>query len=135
MSTSLETVVVDASVIVSVLIDPSSAVNDLAERLSTAHLIAPALMPFEVSNVLRRRRNSGLLTPRAADDAHGLLRILPIDLWPWEAVAAQVWGMGHNLSSYDAAYVAVAQAAGISLLTRDARLARAPGVGVHIDVV
>ena len=82
-----EVVVVDASVIVSLLIDPGPAGASIASRLGSATLIAPALLPFEVANVLRRRRNAGLLSPGEAALAHDDLLTLPIELWPWETLA------------------------------------------------
>jgi predicted nucleic acid-binding protein len=43
-----------------------------------------------------------------------------------------VWELRHNLTAYDAAYVVLAEALGAPLLTRDVRLASAPG---HVAVV
>ena len=98
-------------------------------------LLAPELMPFEVANVLRRRRNAGLLSAAEADLAHAELVDLPIDLWPWQAIAARAWELGANLSSYDAAYVALAEQTDAPLLTRDARLASAPGIRARVELV
>ncbi|MEO7374697.1 MAG: type II toxin-antitoxin system VapC family toxin [Terrimesophilobacter sp.] len=49
-------------------------------------------------------------------------------------LADAVWRHGHNLSSYDAAYVALAERLGAPLITGDARLARAPGIGCTVEV-
>jgi predicted nucleic acid-binding protein len=40
-----------------------------------------------------------------------------------------------NFSAYDAAYVALAEGLGAVLMTRDARIARAPGLAAHVEVV
>jgi len=40
----------------------------------------------------------------------------------------RVWELRHNLSSYDASYVALAELIQVSLVTLDRRIARAPGV-------
>ena len=98
-------------------------------------LLAPELMPFEVANVLRRRRNAGLLSAAEAGLAHAELVDLPIDLWPWHAIASRAWELGANLSSYDAAYVALAEQTDAPLLTRDARLASAPGIRARVELV
>lgn len=127
--------VVDASAIVSLLIDPGDGGEAVAARLHNADIIAPSLLPFEVSNVLRRRRNAGLLSDAEAALAHGELLALPIELWPYEALGARVWQLGPNLSSYDAAYIALAESTGATLLTRDARIAAAPGSQCQIHVV
>ncbi|MGW4929684.1 type II toxin-antitoxin system VapC family toxin [Agromyces sp. NPDC004153] len=127
--------VVDASAVVTLLIDPGPAGDAVAARMRHATLLAPALMPFEVANLLRRRRDAGLLSGAEADLAHAELIDLPIDLWPWLAIAARAWELGANLSSYDAAYVALAEQTDAPLLTRDARLASAPGIRARVELV
>lgn len=56
----------------------------------------------------------------------GLLR-LDIELFPFEPIAARIWQLRHNLTCYDAWYVAVAETLGLPLATLDGRLSRAPG--------
>ena len=130
-----EALVVDASVIVSLLIDPGPVGGLIATRLSAATLIAPAVLPFEVANVLRRRQNAGLLSSGDAALAHNDFLDLAIELWPWEVLASRVWQLGANLSSYDAAYVALAETTRSTLLTRDARIAKAPDVHCTIELI
>jgi len=127
--------VIDASAIVTLLIDPSAAGEAVGERMRLATLLAPSLLPFEVANVLRRRRNAGLLSDAESSLAHSELLDLPIDLWPWQSMAARAWELGANLSSYDAAYVALAEETGATLITRDARLAAAPGIRCAVEVI
>lgn len=133
-STGREVLVVDASAVVSLLIDPGDAGDAIAGRVQDATLLAPALLPFEVANVLRRRRNPGLLSAAEASLAHGELLTLPVDLWPWEAFAGRAWELGDNFSSYDAAYVALAEHCDAALVTRDRRIAAAPGARCRIEV-
>jgi predicted nucleic acid-binding protein len=52
---------------------------------------------------------------------------LRVDLFPYEVVAARVWELRHNMTAYDAWYVALAEALDSPLATLDARLARAAG--------
>jgi len=127
--------VVDASAIVTLLIDPGSAGDAVAARMRHATLLAPALMPFEVANVVRRRRHAGMLSTAEADLAHAELVELPVELWPWQATALRAWELGANLSTYDAAYIALAEETDAPLLTRDARLASASGVRARIELV
>jgi predicted nucleic acid-binding protein len=127
--------VVEASAVLTLFIDPGAAGEAVATLLRSADLIAPTLLPFEVSNVLRRRRNAGLLSAAEAALAHGELVHLPIELWPYEALAARVWELGPNLSSYDTASVALAETTGATLVTCDTRIAAAPGPGCEIVVV
>jgi predicted nucleic acid-binding protein len=51
------------------------------------------------------------------------------------ALLGRIWQLRHNLSAYDATYVALAEALGCALLTADARLAAAPGVACDVTVV
>ena len=121
--------------ILTLLIDPGPAGDALGRRLGAATMIAPDLLPHEVANVLRRRRNGGLLSSAEAELAHDELLALPIELWPWQPIADRAWLLGANLPSYDAAYVALAETTGAPLLTRDRRLARAPGVECAVEII
>lgn len=126
--------VVDASAIVSLLIDPGPLGDAIGARLAGTTAVAPTHLPVQVTNVLRRRRNAGLLSTAEARLAFGAFADLSIELWPWEVVAQRVWQLGDNLSSYDAAYVALAENIGCPLVTGDARIARAPGPVCDIEV-
>lgn len=126
----------DASAIVAVLADAGPDGIWATETIAGAELYAPALMPFECSNILRRHEASGLIGSDQAAQAHADLNALPIELWPYEAIASRVWQLRQNLTSYDAAYVAVAEAIGAPLATLDTRIARAPGIvcAVHVPL-
>jgi hypothetical protein len=52
---------------------------------------------------------------------------------PYEVLAARIWQLRPNLTSYDAAYVALAAALGLPLLTLDQRIQRVPGVTCTVD--
>ena len=55
--------------------------------------------------------------------------LLPISLFPFEPFAKRVWTLRNNLSSYDAWYVAIAEALNVPLATLDTKLTNAPGPG------
>jgi predicted nucleic acid-binding protein len=129
-----EQVVVDASVVVGLLIDPTVRGDEIAARLASTQLHAPDHVLVEVTNVLRRMRNDRSLSEAEARLAVDALDSLTIQLWPWEVVATRTWQLGNNYSSYDAAYVALAEHLGSSLLTSDARLGRAPGAMCTVEV-
>ena len=120
--------VLDASAAVALLADAGPAGEWVATTISGATLIAPDLMPFEVSNILRRHSLSGALDPTAATLAHTDLLALTVHLYPYAAFAERVWELRENVTAYDAAYVAVAELLAAPLVTLDARLAHAPGV-------
>lgn len=120
----MTTLVLDASAVVAVLADAGPAGAWVMDTVTSAHLAAPALLPFEVANVLRRLELAGRLSADLADLAHADLLDLAVDFWPWGATAATAWPLRGNLTAYDAAYVALAVELGCPLVTLDLRLAR-----------
>jgi predicted nucleic acid-binding protein len=47
----------------------------------------------------------------------------------------RLWQLRNNLSAYDAAYIALAEALNAQLVTRDKRLASAPGHRAQIELI
>lgn len=129
-----EAIVVDASAVLAMLVVNDTAFDPIASRLASARLHAPDHLPVEVTNVLRRRRNAGILSEVEARFAFDAFLRLPTQLWPLESLAVRVWELGHNLTSYDAAYVAIAEHLSAPLITADARLSRASGPRCAIEV-
>jgi predicted nucleic acid-binding protein len=56
-------------------------------------------------------------------------------LHPHPPLTRTAWWLRHDVSFYDATYVAVAERLGLALLTKDARLAGAPDLPCTVDVV
>ncbi len=129
------TIVPDASVVIAALIDPGDVGAECARRLGEEHLAAPALLAFEVANVLRRFAATAALTDESASLAHADLLELAWEAWPYEALAVRVWGLRGSLTCLDAGYVAVAAELDATLLTLDERLARGAAGRCRIEVV
>lgn len=127
-------VVCDASALVTVLLDSGSDGIWFTARLRGAELCAPDLLPFECANVFRRHELSGLVSADQAAQAHADLLDLPIDFFPYEVVAHRVWELRSNLTSYDAAYVALAELVHAPLVTLDRRLLTVPGITCEVEV-
>jgi len=125
--------VADASAIVALLTDSGPVGQWATEMMSDADLYAPAVMPFECADIFRRHELAGVISADQAAQAHTDLVDMPVDLWPYETVATRVWDLRANLSSYDAAYVAVAEVTNASLLTLDGRIARAPRIRCSVE--
>jgi predicted nucleic acid-binding protein len=122
-------VVVDASVLVAALIDTGPDGLWAEEVLSTSgSLLAPELATVEATNILRRLELAKRLTTAEANAAHEDLMQLDLELFAFEPFADRVWALRHSVTSYDAWYVAVAEALGLPLATLDARLSRAKGI-------
>lgn len=119
--------VVDASVLVAATTDAGPE-GSWAERIiEKGDLVAPHLVLVEATNILRRLEQMKRLTQLEATAAHEDLLHLDLELLPFEPFAARIWELRHNLTSYDAWYVAIAEAIEIPLATIDRRLARASG--------
>lgn len=121
------TVVVDASVVVAALLDDGPTGAWATTTLERGGAAAPHLMPVEVASVLRRSGLSGSLTAEVASLAHADLLDMPVELFGYGATGARSWHLRSNVTSYDAAYVALAEELDVPLATLDARLRRAPG--------
>jgi predicted nucleic acid-binding protein len=55
--------------------------------------------------------------------------------YPHDLFLPRIWQLRANLTAYDAAYVALAEALDAPLLTRDHRMVRAPGHHARIELV
>lgn len=95
-------------------------------------LHAPHLLDLEVAQVLRRLVREAAVSAPRADQAIEDLLDLRVTRYPHFVFLPQIWRRRHNLSAYNAAYVALAEELGASLITRDARLASARGVRIEV---
>jgi predicted nucleic acid-binding protein len=96
---------------------------------------APHLLDVEVAQVLRRFVASGALAAPRAAEALTDLADLPLTRYSHEILLPRIWSLRANLTAYDAAYVALAEALDATLLTADLRLLRAPGHTAHIEAI
>jgi predicted nucleic acid-binding protein len=104
----------------------------LFERGETLH--APHLVDLEVLQVLRRYAAAGEISAERAREALDDLAAFRLRRWAHDALALRIWELRQSLAAYDAAYVALAEALSAPLLTRDRRLALAPGIRAHVEV-
>ncbi len=125
-------IICDGSALVALLLDGGPDGRWAAAALGGADLLAPSLVEFEAANVIRRHELAGLVTADQAAQAHADLLDLTIERWPYELLAGRAWQLRHNLSVYDAAYVALAERADATLVTLDKRIAGAPDVRCDI---
>ncbi len=129
-------IVVDASVILELLLRrPATRAIEprLFRRGETLH--APHLLDLEVAQVLRCYAAKGELGPDRGDEALEDLRDLGIHRYAHEPFLSRIWKLRGNLTAYDAAYVALAEALDAPLLTRDRKMAQAQGHRAKIEVI
>lgn len=128
-------IVVDSAAMVDALTYVDGT-EDLRAELAVEELHAPTLLDFEIVSALRGLTLGGQLSPARAQDALTDFDDLPIHRWPsGAALRSRAFSLRNNLTSYDAAYVCIAEALRCPLLTRDERLARSSGHNVEIRVL
>ena len=129
-------IVPDASVVLELLLrtqystEVESALFDSKESLH-----APHLLDLEVLQVLRRYLANGDIKESRAREAVADLLDLPIIRYPHRLLVPRIWELRGNLTAYDGAYVALAELLEASLVTRDQRLANAPGSRARVRVI
>lgn len=129
-------IVVDASAVLEVLLRTPAA-KDVEERLfaprQTLHV--PHLLDVEIAQVIRRYAAKGDIDGERGRAALADLAHLPVRRYPHDFLLPRMWDLRNNLTAYDAAYVALAEALDAPLLTRDRRLAAAAGHRAQIDLL
>ena len=118
---------VDSSVLVAVLIDSGQHGSWAEGILARGTRYAPELVMVETMNILRRLERAKQITRAEANAGSDDLMELEIQLFPFEPFSNRIWELRHSLTSYDAWYVAVAEALSLPLATLDRRLSRAYG--------
>jgi predicted nucleic acid-binding protein len=129
-------IVLDASAAVEWLLvrDAAAAVaNRFREPDVTVH--APSLLGVEVAAALRGLVLARHTTPARASVALADLTSADITLHDPTPLLVRAWDLRSNLTPYDAVYVALAEVLDATLVTTDARIARAPGLRAEVDVV
>ncbi|MFI5052860.1 MAG: type II toxin-antitoxin system VapC family toxin [Acidimicrobiia bacterium] len=126
------TTVVDASAYLDLLLDVIPAKS---RGYFDTDLAAPDLLFVEVGAGLARAARRGLIDDARAQLLVEELLVAPIDIVAGHSLVSRALELRHNLSVYDACYVAVAEQLGCGLLTADGRLARAPGITVAVTLV
>ena len=127
--------VLDASGAVELLLN-TAAGRRIAHRIDDPgeSIHAPHLIDVEVAHVLRRYTLLGLLSPARCERALAQWRELDVERYSHELFLDRMWQLRHNVSAYDAAYVALTEALATVLVTGDGRLLRAPGLAIRIEL-
>ncbi|HWX10361.1 MAG TPA: type II toxin-antitoxin system VapC family toxin [Gaiellaceae bacterium] len=123
----------DASLVVDLLIDGGDRGAWAADQVSFAgSLHAPHLVDLEVVAALRNRVTRDELSVRRAAKALDDFGSLHIRRYPAAPLLERIWQLRGRLTPYDAAYVSLAEALDVPLVTTDQRLARAGGHQAHV---
>jgi predicted nucleic acid-binding protein len=128
-------IVLDASAAIDWLIQSPMAPRIENRILAPNQILhAPHLFDLEVAQVLRRLAKQDLISGQRASVALQALFQLRVVRYPHLNLLPRIWELRHNLSAYDAAYVALAEQLGAPLITRDSRLAASSGHSAVIEL-
>lgn len=109
------------------------AIDDRLLAAKSVH--APQHMMIEVAQTLRRFEFFNEIAEAAAGSALDALLTFRVTLYEPGVLLQRIWTLRRNFTCYDAAYVALAELLGAPLLTRDRRLAAAPGHNARIEIL
>jgi predicted nucleic acid-binding protein len=128
-------IVLDASAVIELLLQTATG-KRVARRIAARSqgLHSPHLVDVEVLQVLRRWEARGALSSDRAAEAVVDLAQLDLRRHPHDVLSSRIWELRANVTAYDAAYLALAEALRAPLLTTDGRLARAPGHRATVEV-
>ena len=126
-------IVVDASVLTNAVTDDGPyGVRARAELSNDPHWAAPQHLAVEVFSAIRGRWLGRKITDERAEEALAAVASAAVDLIDTAALFPRMCELRANITGYDAAYIAAAEACDCALVTADQRLAGAPGVGCTV---
>ena len=129
-------IVIDASVLANVVGDDGSDGQQARQEFRNAGTVAaPDLADVETVAVLRKRWISGAVSAQRFSEAVDDLAELDLDRYPTLRLMRRAYELRANVTAYDSAYVALAEALSCELLTGDGRLAKAAGPRCAIRVL
>lgn len=129
-------IVLDASASVAVLLNLGVGARHIRERMEREDdgLHVPHLFEIEVINALRHHAlRHGISESRRLELLEDLTT-MSISRYAHTAMLPRIWELRDNVSAYDAAYIVLAETLEAPLVTRNARLARAPAIRAEVEV-
>jgi predicted nucleic acid-binding protein len=118
-------IVLDASAVVDLLLNdglPKAFQGQLNGSDET--FLVPHLLDVEVLSAIRRLSAAQRIEAHRAELLLRRLVELPAERYSHAPLLGRIWELRHNFSAYDATYIALAEATGSVLYTRDAKLRR-----------
>lgn len=129
-------IVLDASAAVAWLLGrPGAQAVELRISDPTRSLHAPHLLAVEVAHALRRIERTTALTPERALATLADLEGLGVERYAHEDLLPQVWQLRHDITAYDAVYVALTSTLDATLVTLDGKLAAAARRHCDVDLI
>jgi predicted nucleic acid-binding protein len=98
-------------------------------------LLAPDSINPEVLQAIRGLERSGVVGRDRAEEMLANLLTMSVVRVPTAGLMPDAWTLRHNLTAYDACYVALARLLRLALITGDNRIARAPNLGIPLILI
>lgn len=128
--------VIDASVLAVFYTADDSRHVLVAERLKAGEtLFAPAHLDAEILSALRAMARRKQILDQSVPGALTHLAGFPIRRMPLAPLLGRMWELRHNITAYDAAYIALAERLDAMLISCDVRLAAASGPTCIFDLI
>ena len=129
--------VIDASAIVAFLAFDDPRGRGVAARLRSGDAFyAPTILDYEVLGALRGlAHKDSRLDDTYVEECIRDLELFPIRREDVAGLRRRMWGLRHNFTVYDAAYIALAETLNATFVTCDEKFARGSGAGCRIETI
>ena len=129
-------IVLDASATAFALLDEGGPGDRCRTALQVdSQWLVPEHWLIEVLSVIRGNLLGGKIKPEHAAEAAAAVAEMDPFAVRTRLLAARIWELRSDLTTYDAAYVAAAERYRCALVTTDARLARAAGIQCTVNLI
>jgi len=108
---------------------------DVFRRIIAGDAVAPHVLDLEVVSGLRRSQRLQRASDAQVREAIADFATFRIERYSHELFLARVWELRQNVSTFDAAYVALAEFLDLPLVTRDRALASSTGHAARIEYI
>ncbi|WP_030160787.1 type II toxin-antitoxin system VapC family toxin [Glycomyces sp. NRRL B-16210] len=125
-------IVLDNSALIEYLTEDSELGRRVRQLLIGQEIAVPHSIDLECVSVLRRLVRHGQLDVDRATAALELFRQMALRRYDHVSLLPRIWELRGNMTSYDAAFAALAEQLGASLLTVDKKFDKTPGLRCQV---
>ena len=126
--------VVDASLVADA-IRATGGPSQAALVQAAPPIAAPELLDLEIASAYRKLVAARTISSPQGEELLGRLRAMPITRHRHLGLLPRIWQLRGTTTAYDAAYIALAEKLGATLLTRDSALANIRAATCKVVVI